>query len=59
MMGEFENKRRRRRQRMRWLDSIADSVDISLRKLWEEAERRGVRHVTVHGVMKYQTRLSD
>ena len=59
MMGEFENKRRRRRQRVRWLDSIADSVDLSLRKLWEAAERKEVWRVTVHGVMKHQTRLSD
>ena len=59
MMGKIKNKRRRQRQRMRWLDSITNSVDISLSKLWEIAEDRGVWHVTVPVVMKHQTQLSD
>ena len=58
MMGQIKNKRRKQRQRMRWLDSITNSVDISLSKLWEIAEDRGVCHVTVHVVMKHQTGLS-
>ena len=54
MLGKIED-RRRGRQRMRWLDSITDSVDMTLRKLWEIAEDRGAWHTTVHGVAKSQT----
>ena len=58
MLDKIGGKRRRGQQRMRWLDSITNSVDISLSKLWEIAEDRGVWHVTVHVVMKHQTGLS-
>ena len=59
MLGKTEGKRRRRWQRMRWLDSIIDSVDMNLSKLWEIVENRGVWCVIVHGVTKSQTHLSD
>ena len=59
MLGKTEGKSRRRRQRMRWLDSITDSMDMNLSKLWEIVEDRGVWHTTVHGVAKSWTRLSD
>ena len=59
MLGKTEGKRRRRWQRMRWLDSIIDSVDMNLSKLWEIVENRGVWCVIVHGVTKSQTQLSD
>ena len=48
-------KRRRRQQRMRWLDSISNSLDMILSKLWEIVEDRGVWHAAVHGVTKSQT----
>ena len=54
MLGKIEGKRRRSWQRISWLDSITDSVDINLSKLWEIVER-GVWHATVHGVTKSQT----
>ena len=55
MLGKTEGKRRRRWQRMRWLDSIIDSVDMNLSKLWEIVENRGVWCVIVHGVTKSWT----
>ena len=55
MLGKIEDKRIRGRQRMRWLDSIIESMDMSLSKLWEIVENRGTWHATVHGVAKSQT----
>ena len=55
MLGNIEGRRRRRRQRMRWLDSITDSIDMNLSNLREIAEDRGACCATVHGLAKIQT----
>ena len=58
-LGKIEVKRKRGWQRMRWLDSITDSVDVSLNRLQEIVKDRGDWHAVVHRVLKSQTRLSN
>ena len=59
MLEKIEGKRRRGQQRKRWLDSITDSVDMSLSKLWEMVKNRGAWRATVHGVPKSETQLNN
>jgi len=59
MLQKTEGKRRKGQQRMRWLDSITNSIDMNLSKLWETVEEREAWRATVHGIAKRWTELSN
>ena len=59
MLGKIEDRRRRERQRMIWLDGIIDLIDMSLSKLWEMVKDREARHAAVYGVANCWTRMND
>ena len=59
MLGKIEGRRRRGKQRIKWLDGITDLMDVSLSKLWEIVKNREAWHATVYVVVKSQTQLSD